>query len=138
VTDDEARRRVSEARVGRLASIDAQGRPHVVPICFALVGEQVVSVVDHKQKRTLDLRRLDNVRRNPAVQLVIDHYDDDWSMLWWVRVSGEARVIEGGAARDDAIDVLTEKYSQYRERRPPGSVLVIDIVEVSSWQAAAD
>jgi PPOX class probable F420-dependent enzyme len=137
MTDDEARARVADARVGRLASIDADGRPHVVPICFALVGDEVVSVVDHKQKRTLDLRRLDNVRRNPAVQLVVDHYDDDWSLLWWVRVSGNARVVESGTERDDAIDVLAMKYPQYREHRPAGSVLLIDIVTITSWQASA-
>ena len=137
MTGDEARQRVAAARVGRLASIDASGRPHVVPICFAVAGNAIVSVVDHKEKRTLELRRLDNVRRNPDVQLVVDHYDDDWSLLWWVRVSGEGRVVEGGAERDDAIDVLARKYAQYRERRPAGAVLLIDIVDVTSWQASA-
>lgn len=135
MTEDEARRRIADARVGRLASIDATGRPHVVPICFAVAGDAIVSVVDHKEKRTLELRRLDNVRQNPAVQLVVDHYDDDWSSLWWVRVSGEGRVIEDGAERDDAIDVLARKYVQYRERRPAGAVLLIDITQISSWQA---
>ena len=135
MTEDEARRRIAGARVGRLASIDATGRPHVVPICFAVAGNAIVSVVDHKEKRTLELRRLDNVRQNPAVQLLVDHYADDWSLLWWVRVSGEGRVVEGGAERDDAIDVLATKYVQYRERRPAGAVLLIDITQISSWQA---
>ena len=138
MTDDEARRSVAAARIGRLASIDARGRPHVVPICFAMTGDQIVSVVDYKPKRTLELRRLDNVRRNPAVQLVVDHYDDDWSSLWWIRVSGQARVVDHGTERDDAIDVLAKKYPQYRERRPDGSVLLIDITEITSWQASAD
>ena len=138
MTDDEARRRVAEARVGRLASIDANGQPHVVPICFAVADDQIVSVVDHKQKRTLALRRLDNVRRNPAVQLVVDHYDDDWSLLWWVRISGDGRVVDRGTERDNAIDLLTQKYPQYRERRPEGAVLLIDITDVTSWQAASE
>jgi PPOX class probable F420-dependent enzyme len=135
LTDDEARRRVAAARVGRLASIDADGRPHVVPICFALEGDRVVSVVDHKAKRTMALRRLENVRRKPAVQLVVDHYDDNWSVLWWVRVSGHGHVVEDGPTRDDAIDLLTRKYPQYREHRPGGAVLVIDVTEIKRWQA---
>ena len=138
MTGDEARRRVADARVGRLASIDEGGRPHVIPVCFAVAGDGIVSAVDHKAKRTLELRRLDNVRRNPAVQLVVDHYDDDWSLLWWVRVSGEGRVVERGAERDDAIDLLADKYPQYREHHPVGSVLRIDITAVTSWQASAD
>jgi PPOX class probable F420-dependent enzyme len=138
MTGDEARRRVADARVARLASIDADGRPHVVPVCFAVADDAIVSVVDHKSKRTLELRRLDNVRRNPAVQLVVDHYDDDWSLLWWVRVSGDGRVIDRGAERDDAIDVLAAKYPQYREHRPAGSVLMVDVTAITSWQASAD
>ena len=78
--EEEARRRSAAARIGRLASVDANGRPHVVPICFAMSGDQVVSVVDGKPKRTLRLRRLENVRRMPDVQLMVDYYDDDdWS-----------------------------------------------------------
>ncbi len=138
MTDHEARRRLAAARVGRLASIDERGRPHVVPICFALAGDRLFSVVDHKAKRTMNLRRLDNVRRTPAVQLIVDHYDDDWSVLWWVRVSGHGRVVEHGAARDDVIDLLASKYPQYREHRPAGPALVIDITEISAWQATAD
>jgi PPOX class probable F420-dependent enzyme len=135
MTDDEARRRLAAARVARLASTDEHGRPHVVPICFALAGDRVVSVVDHKPKRSMELRRLENVRRNPAVQLVVDHYDDDWSVLWWVRVSGRGRVVEDGTARDDAIGVLASKYPQYREHRPAGPALLIDITEITAWQA---
>ena len=97
--EEEARRRIAAARVGRLASVDANGRPHVVPICFAMSGDQVVSVVDGKPKRTLQLRRLENVRLTPDVQLMVDYYDDDWSLLWWVRISGHGRVIEHGSAR---------------------------------------
>jgi PPOX class probable F420-dependent enzyme len=135
VTEEEARRRIATARVGRLASIDPNGRPHVVPICFAVSGTRVVSVIDQKPKRTVQVRRLENVRRNPDVQLVVDHYDDDWSALWWVRISGRGRVVDGGATRDEAIDLLGRKYRQYREHRPMGPVLVIDITQISSWQA---
>jgi PPOX class probable F420-dependent enzyme len=134
--EEEARRRVTAARVGRLASIDPNGRPHVVPICFAVSGDRMVSVVDHKPKRTEKLRRLENVRRHPDVQLVVDHYDDDWSALWWVRVSGRGRVLDSGTTRDDAIDLLAGKYEQYRQDRPDGPVLVIDIDGISGWEAS--
>jgi PPOX class probable F420-dependent enzyme len=135
VTEQDARRRLAAARVGRLASIDAHGRPHVVPICFTVTGDRIVSAVDHKAKQTLALRRLDNVRRHSAVQLVVDHYDDDWSLLWWVRISGAGQVIDHGPARDDALDLLARKYPQYREHRPAGPVLAIDITQITSWQA---
>jgi len=138
VTEEEARRRVAAARVGRLATVDQHGRPHVVPICFAISDDRVVSVVDHKAKRTLELRRLENVRQNPDVQLVVDHYDDDWSALWWVRISGKGRVIDRGAMRDEAIDLLATKYPQYREHRPAGPVLLIDITQINGWQATVD
>jgi PPOX class probable F420-dependent enzyme len=136
MTEDEARQRFAGARVGRLASIDGDGRPHVVPICFAMDGSRVVSVVDAKPKRTMQLRRLDNVRRTPDVQLIVDHYDEDWSSLWWVRISGRASVVEHGAAHEDAVDLLVDKYRQYQEQRPTGAVLVIDVDRISSWHAA--
>jgi PPOX class probable F420-dependent enzyme len=137
MTETEARARLAAARVGRLASVDHDGRPHVVPICFAVSGDLIVSVVDAKPKRTTQLRRLENVRGHPAVQLVVDHYDDDWSALWWVRVSGHGRVTDGGATRDEAIDLLVDKYHQYREVRPTGPVLAIDVTRISSWQGDA-
>jgi PPOX class probable F420-dependent enzyme len=107
----------------------------VVPICFAIDGNRVVSVVDNKPKSTPNLRRLDNVRRAPAVQLLMDHYDEDWASLWWVRISGRASVIERGAEHAEAVDLLASKYPQYRQHRPPGPVLVIEIDQVTGWQA---
>jgi PPOX class probable F420-dependent enzyme len=133
--EEEARRRIAAARVGRLASVDGNRRPHVVPICFAMSGDRVVSVVDGKPKRTVELRRLANVRRTPDVQLMVDNYDDDWSSLWWVRISGRGRVIERGSAREEAVDLLVAKYGQYREHRPTGPVLLIEITRINSWQA---
>ncbi len=138
MTEDEARRRIATARVGRLASVDGDGRPHVVPICFAVSGDRLVSVVDQKPKTTMRLRRLENVRRNPDVQLVVDHYDDDWSAVWWVRISGRGRVVDGGAGHQEAIDLLASKYPQYREHRPAGPVLASEITQISGWQATTD
>ena len=135
MTEEEARRRVAAARVARLASVDRNVRPHVVPFCFALSGDRIVSVVDQKPKQTLQLRRLENVRRCPDVQLVVDHYDDDWTALWWVRVSGQGRVIDRGPAYEAAVDLLATKYGQYRDHRPAGPVLAIDITQIVSWQA---
>ena len=95
MTAGEARRRFAAARVARLATADLEGRPHLVPIVFALAGETLYSVVDAKPKRTTELRRLRNVRSNPSVSLLVDHYDDaDWSALWWVRADGSARVLD--------------------------------------------
>jgi len=128
---------VAAARVGRLATVTAGGRPHVVPCCFAAHDGALVSAVDAKPKSTMALRRLDNVRANPAASLVVDHYDDaDWGRLWWVRVDGTARVVEGGAERDAAVAALVAKYPQYREQPPPGAVLALDPVTWRGWASA--
>jgi PPOX class probable F420-dependent enzyme len=128
------RARVAEARFGRLATVTRDRRPHVVPCCFALAGDAVVTAVDGKPKSTLALRRLENVRANPAVALLVDHEDDvDWSALWWVRVDGRARVLEGGAGREAALDALAEKYAQYRQVRPPGAVVVVEDLAWHAW-----
>ena len=128
------RAHVVAARIGRLATVTADGRPHVVPCCFAVIGATIVSAVDGKAKSTLALRRLENVRTNPHASLLVDHYSDDWSTLWWVRVDGPARVVEGGAERDDAVAALQEKYEQYRTTPPPGAVIVL---EAAQWRALA-
>jgi PPOX class probable F420-dependent enzyme len=134
--DEEVMRtRVVAARVGRLGTVTAQGRPHLVPCCFALDGQVVYSAVDGKPKSTLALRRLDNLRANPAVSLLVDHYSDDWSELWWVRVDGRGRVLDEGVEHRWALDVLAAKYVQYRENRPPGAVVAVDIDTWRSWQA---
>lgn len=127
------RRRVGEARVGRLATVTAAGRPHVVPCCFVLDGDTVFSAVDAKPKSTLALRRLDNVRAHPAASLLVDHYSDDWSELWWVRLDGDGHVTTGGPERDRAITLLTGKYEQYVGTPPPGPVVALDVTAWRSW-----
>ncbi len=126
-------RRVGEARVGRLATVTAAGRPHVVPCCFVLDGDTVFSAVDAKPKSTLALRRLDNLRADPAASLLVDHYSDDWSELWWVRLDGDGRVITSGHERDRAITLLTGKYEQYVATSPPGPVIALDVAAWRSW-----
>jgi len=108
---NEMRWRFASASVARLGTVRPDGRPHLVPVCFALDGDVVVSVVDDKPKRSTRLRRFDNVRANPAVSLMVDHYDDDWTQLWWVRVDGTARVLEAGTEHARAIDLLVAYFA---------------------------
>jgi PPOX class probable F420-dependent enzyme len=133
---DELRRRAEDAPVARLATVGAEGRPHLVPCCFAVAGDVAYSVVDHKPKRTPALRRLDNIRAHPSVCLLVDHYEDDWSRLWWVRFDGTARVLTDGPEHASAIALLCAKYPQYRATPPSGAVVAIDITATSGWSAS--
>jgi PPOX class probable F420-dependent enzyme len=127
------RQRVSAARVARLSSVRPDGRPHVVPCCFALDGDVVYSAIDAKPKSTLALRRLENVRAVPAVALLVDYYDEDWSTLWWVRLDGTARVIDSGGQFRRALECLREKYAHYTREPPPGPVIAIDLTAWRAW-----
>jgi PPOX class probable F420-dependent enzyme len=129
-----ARSRLTSARVGYLATVTAVVRAHVVPCCFALDGDTLYSAVDAKPKSTLDLRRVQNIRSNGAVSLLVDHYDDaDWSQLWWVRVDGNGRTADDAVERARAIALLSTKYEQYRVLPPPGPVLAVDIDRWRTW-----
>ncbi len=134
MSPEEARRRFAAARVARLATVDADGRPHLVPIVFAVERETIYSVVDAKPKRTTELRRLQNVRSNPWVSVLVDHYDDaDWSALWWARADGSARVLD----RDEpearaAVRLLAGRHPQ---QRATGPVLAVDVQRWSGWAA---
>jgi PPOX class probable F420-dependent enzyme len=118
-----------DARVARLGTVDAHGAVRLVPVCFAVVGDRLVSAVDHKPKRTGQLRRLDDMRTAGQATVLVDHYDEDWSRLWWVRVDGPAEVLES----DAAIDALAAKYEQYRAARPAGPVIAITPERWRSW-----
>jgi PPOX class probable F420-dependent enzyme len=134
VSPEEARARFAAASVARLATADAAGRPHLVPIAFVVAGETIYSAVDAKPKRSRALRRLANVRENPAVSLLVDHWDeDDWERLWWVRADGTGRVLEpGGPEATRAIGLLAERYPRQREA---GEVLAVDVARWSGWSA---
>jgi PPOX class probable F420-dependent enzyme len=137
MTDEEARRRFAAARVARLATADAGGRPHLVPLVFVLAGETIYSAVDAKPKRTTALRRLANVTANPQVAVLVDHYEDDWDALWWVRADGTGRVLDPrDAEARAAVDRLTGRYDQYRTQPPTGPVLAIDVEHWSAWSAS--
>src|SRR5262249_28407521 len=125
--------RLVAARVARLATIDPDGRPHLVPIVFALEGDTLYSAGDRKPKRPRRRRRIENARARPDVTVLVDRYDDDWSRLWWIRVRGRARVLDGGDEHDRALELLREKYEQYRAEPPDGPVLAIDVVETRAW-----
>jgi PPOX class probable F420-dependent enzyme len=127
------RRRVREARVARLATVRADGRPHIVPCCFALDGNIAYSVVDAKPKSSLALRRLDNIRLHPSVTLLVDHYAEDWTALWWIRLDGTALVVESDEGRGRALGPLREKYDQYVQEPPPGPVISITVNAWSAW-----
>ena len=130
------RQLAESARVGHLGTISADGQPHVVPVCFVLVGETAYSAVDQKPKRTTQLRRIANVTATGHACLLVDQYSEDWTALWWVRADGVARVL---APEDEeavrAVDRLVARYAQYREARPHGPVLAVDVDRWSGWSA---
>jgi PPOX class probable F420-dependent enzyme len=132
----EMHRRVEAARVARLATAGADGRPHIVPISFALDGQNVYFAIDAKPKRTTDLKRLRNISANPAVAILVDHYEDDWERLWWVRVDGTARVLSDEREIQRALDLLAQRYAQYRETRPAGPVVAVSIDGLTGWTAS--
>jgi PPOX class probable F420-dependent enzyme len=135
----EARKRFASAPVARLATIAPDGAPQLVPVTFALLGQDtIVSAVDHKPKRTQALARLRNIRANDRVCLLADRYSDDWSELWWVRADGTACVREPGQAprqRAAALAALAARYPSYRDRPPAGALIVIAVHRWSGWSA---
>lgn len=133
LTDDEARHRLSNARVGRLATVDSQSRPAIVPCCFVLDGNTVYSAVDDKPKTTTRLARLTNTQHNPHATLLVDHYSEDWSTLWWVRARGAAREVDDEEERTKAVHQLRAKYPQYADHRLDGPVLALDVESITSW-----
>jgi PPOX class probable F420-dependent enzyme len=142
---EEARRRFAGARVARLATVDEEGRPHLVPIVFALCGDEIVTAVDRKPKRPGRLKRLHNIADRPAVCLLADAYDEDWDRLWWVRSDGDARILPPEAPeqrfRDEhgaAIAALREKYAQYRGQPPDGPVIAVAVRRWRGWRSAPE
>ena len=131
--DPGLRTRVVRASVARLATVRPDGHPHIVPITFALDGDTIVTAVDHKPKTTTALQRLANIEANPVASVLIDHYEDDWSRLWWVRGDGTPRVLAAGAGREKAIERLVDKYAPYRDNPPDGPVISLFVDRWLSW-----
>jgi PPOX class probable F420-dependent enzyme len=136
VDEAEARRRLAGSRVAHLATVSAEGRPHVVPIVFALDGDTIYFAVDSKPKKTTRLTRLKNIAANPAVSVLVDRYDDDWTRLWWVRADGTAHILTDDADADRVIELLATRYHQYATERPGGPVVAIHIDRLTGWTGA--
>ena len=130
--------RLTAARVARLATLDPDGRPHLVPIVFAVDGDTLYSAVDRKPKRSRRLRRIENARARPEVTILVDHFEEDWGRLWWIRLRGRARVLDSGEELARALALLREKYPQYRDDPPSGPVLAVDVGDVREWNAETD
>ena len=131
MTLDEARARFEVARVARLASVRRDGAPHIVPIVFAVDGDRLAFAIDEKPKRTRQLRRLENIEFEPRVSIIVDHCEEPWSRLWWVRADGRAALGRDEATSRLATDLLAAKYEPYRQRPPAGPVV---IVEIDAWR----
>lgn len=127
---------VRSARVARLATVRPDGRPHLVPITFALVDDEtLVFAVDAKPKRSTDLQRLRNIEAHPSVSVLVDSYGDDWSALWWVRLDGVAEMVRSEPRRSQLVEPLVTKYEQYRTARPREAVVAVRIESTATWAA---
>jgi PPOX class probable F420-dependent enzyme len=136
LTGAQARQLLGAARVARLASVCADGAPHLVPVTFALDGDTIYTAVDGKPKTTRGLRRLDNIRRTPRVAVLADHYAEDWATLWWVRADGTAAILDDPALMATPAALLTGRYPQYEQVPLPGPVIVIRVTAWTGWTAS--
>ena len=129
----ELRERFASSPVAHLATVRPDGGPHVVPMVFALVGDRVYSAVDAKPKRSRDLQRLANIRHDPRCSLLVDHYEDDWRRLWWVRADGRGEVVDAPSPADPGIRALVQRFPRYRDEPPSGPLLVLTVERWSGW-----
>jgi PPOX class probable F420-dependent enzyme len=134
LSEFECRAAFAEARVARLATADAEGAPHLVPITFVVEGDRVCFAVDAKPKSSVRLRRLRNIEQNPQVSLLIDEYDEDWERLWWVRADGRARIL--GEGLETWRELLRARYPQYADVALDGPVVEITVSRWSGWRYA--
>ena len=125
--------RFAEAPVARLATVAPEGVPHLVPVVFAVDHDIIYTAVDAKPKRTQRLRRLTNIENNPRVSLIVDHYADDWTQLWWVRADGDAAIHRDDEVVDTGYRLLRAKYSQYQTVPLDGPVITVTVRRWSSW-----
>jgi PPOX class probable F420-dependent enzyme len=130
-----ARELLAAERVARLAFLDDDDRPRVLPVTFAVTGDAVWTAIDEKPKRTAEPARLRYLKRRPEAALLVDVYDDDWERLAWVQLLGQVDVlpVERSPA---AIAALTAKYVQYAKRTPPGPLLRLTVDRTLHWRAA--
>jgi PPOX class probable F420-dependent enzyme len=136
LTERDARQRFAGAAVARLATVTEAGRPHLVPVTFAVDGDRIYVAVDAKPKSTRNLRRLRNIRANPQVAVLADRYGDDWATLWWVRADGRAVIVDDPRQMAGPVALLAGRYPQYRELPPAGPVIEITVERWTGWAAA--
>jgi len=136
VKESEIWRRAASKQVARMATSGPDGNPHIVPVTFAIERHVLYFAVDAKPKTTTDLKRLRNIAANPVVSILIDHYEDDWEKLWWVRIDGRARILTDHDEIERALDLLAARYPQYGTNRPNGPVVAVAIERTSAWSAA--
>jgi len=140
LSPEEARRRFLAEPRAVLGTVGADGAPHLVPVTFVGLAGRICIAVDHKPKRTTDLKRLRNIAAHPAVSLLADHYADDWTRLWWARADGDAAVTEfhqfPGEVGEKLHALFAAKYAQYAAAPPRGPVIDIDIHRWSGWSSA--
>ncbi|MCV2487754.1 TIGR03668 family PPOX class F420-dependent oxidoreductase [Geodermatophilus sp. YIM 151500] len=131
----ELRQRFAGGDVARLATVRPDGWPHVVVVVFAVVGETVFTAVDRKPKRTTRLQRLENLRHEPRCSLLVDHYEDDWTRLWWVRADGRADVVDEPPASHPGLSALADRHPPYRTDPPHGPLIAVRVERWSGWTA---
>lgn len=129
-----ARERFVASAVLRLATVAADGQPHVVPCTFAVdLAGRVVIGVDNKPKSSQNLKRLRNIAENPRVSLLVDHYADDWAQLWWARADGLATIERTGAEHAEHWQLLRAKYPRYEGQVLDGPVIAVRVTAWSGW-----
>jgi PPOX class probable F420-dependent enzyme len=130
-----ARELLAAQRVGRLAFLDDQDRPRVLPVTYAVLGDAVWSAIDDKPKRAAEPARVRYLRRRPEAALCIDRYSDDWGRLAWVQLLGRVDILSA-AESSAALQALAARYEPYRERTPPGPLLRLSVERALCWRAA--
>lgn len=135
MNDAEARRRFAAGRVAVLGTVGARGAPHLVPVTFVVAGDALWTAVDGKPKRGSSLARIDNVRANPWVSLLVQRWDEEWRALWWVRADGRARIAEHDDDVVRATALLRAKYQQYQAVVVTGPAIVVEVTTWRSWAA---
>ena len=139
------RRCLDKSRVGRLATADRTGAPHVIPVCYAVdVAESgraslYITVDEKPKRRDVPLKRIRNIRENPQVAFVADHWDEDWRRLGWVMLRGHAEILDAGAEHDRAQALLMARYPQYRAMTLTGlPVIALRIARTTEWGVLGD
>lgn len=135
MADNDAAAMFARSPVAMLATVAADGTPHLVPVVFAVHNGVVYTAVDAKRKTTQRLRRLANIEANPRVSMLVDHYDDDWTQLWWVRADGVAAVHHSGEEMAAGYTYLRQKYVQYQRIALDGPVVTVEVQRWSDWHA---